>query len=234
MKKRWLVARLIRRVTLGTSDGIFMIGCVYFRFAQQLLVAVHVLGNLGLWDGGQVWLMHIFWSDWTTVAVFRCEWLLSVSKCADSIGHVLVVDILAQSIHRVIGAIVWNSDLFAEQFGSDFRDVVYFIIIRVISTIVTLEFVGFKIYLVVLKGFLSNLIELLFRNRSSPHETVHNLRFKPLEYHLFAVLVHLPNRVNVRQQAVDGMVFQLVDLALQFLDLHQHLLIFFLLHKFTV
>ena len=65
----------------------------------------------------------------------------------------------------------------------------------------------------VLKGFLSNLIELLFGNRSSPAKTVHNLRFKPLEYHLFAVLVHLPNRVNVRQQAIDGMVFQLVDLA---------------------
>ena len=86
----------------------------------------------------------------------------------------------------------------------------------------------------VLKGFLSNLIELLFGNRSSPAKTVHNLRFKPFEYHLFAVLVHLPNRVNVRQQAVDGMVFQLVDLALQFLDLQQHLLVFFLLYKFTI
>ena len=79
-----------------------------------------------------------------------------------------------------------------------------------------------------------NLIHPLFYNGSSPAKTIDNLRLEPFEHHLFAMLVHLPNGVNVRQQAVNGMLFQVVDLALQFLDLHQYLLVFFLADQFTI
>lgn len=71
----------------------------------------------------------------------------------------------------------------------------------------------------VIKGIFGYFIQFLSYNFRVPVKAIYKLGVKPFVNHLFALVVHLPDRVDVRKQAVNAIAFKVAHLALKFLDL---------------